>query len=183
MKKFVEKNKTRLYLISTAMVLFVLILFTAGCSKEPAVEVINGTINFPDFQENKIPEKGTLEFPEYVCDNLDNGKSVYYEVIKSKTDIENNLQMRVINIYGNETSARMWNTLGVTCNMAAEVCQKQYLFCFNIQMIVPVDYNEWDMWFNKNMTVPIIPENSTISLNGTNIINNTKGDINGNISE
>ena len=89
------------------------------------------------------------EVPKYdfVCQNLDNNGSVFDEVIKSKSLFENTIGMRAVNIFGGEAEAMQWDDFGVMCNVPAQACQAEFVFCFDINLIVPVNYTEWDYWY------------------------------------
>lgn len=97
-----------------------------------------------DFSDDVTGEK----YATYVCNNLDNGTAIFKSIVDTKFAVEESLSMSVKNIYGGNTSARMWDTNGVMCNVLAEVCHPQYLFCFKIDMVVPVNYTEWEVWNN-----------------------------------
>lgn len=88
-----------------------------------------------------------ISYEEKVCMNLDNGHAVFPEVMQRKRDIEDSLKMNIINIYGNETKARMWDKEGVMCNIGGEICHPDYLFCFHITMVVPINYTLWEQWY------------------------------------
>jgi len=94
----------------------------------------------------------------FICNNLDNGMAVFPEIMKIRKEIENNLEMNMITMFGNTTSARMWDKDGVMCDMDVEMCQKQYLFCMHVTAVIPVNYTEWKNWFYKNDSVIIQPE-------------------------
>lgn len=124
-------------------------LTTYGWAILVIIVAIGALIYFQAFYE---PPKMLLEknqtMQERICSNLDNGTAVYYEVINSKTAVEKSLNMRVVNIYGNQTSPRFWDNQGVMCNVGIEACQPQYVFCMQMSMVVPVNYTEYEEWYN-----------------------------------
>lgn len=88
-------------------------------------------------------------YQEMICANLDNNGSVFKEIPISMQLIDQTLNLKVVNVYANTSKPRMWNEQGVTCQMNVEVCQHEYLFCMNLEMMIPVEYIEWNNWYNK----------------------------------
>ena len=80
-----------------------------------------------------------------------NGK-VFPEIIKSKTEVENSLNMNVIEIYGDEITPRegMNDDKGVSCNVPIEACTNGYVFCLQLSMVVPINYTEYEVWYEAN---------------------------------
>jgi hypothetical protein len=97
---------------------------------------------------------------EMVCKNLDNGKGVYYTIVERKASIEASMNMAVKGLLGNETKAMMWDKDGVMCKIPIDVCQRDYLFCMRIDMIVPVSFVDWNDWYNNNAT--FVNNNGTV---------------------
>jgi hypothetical protein len=81
-----------------------------------------------------------------VCSNLDINGSVFYTVVRQKTIIENAIGMRAVNIYGNMSTAKLWDNNGVMCEVPIELCTTPLVFCDKISMIVPVNYTEYNAW-------------------------------------
>jgi len=108
--------------------------------------------NVFDSKSDFFPDIGTEEYANFVCNNLDDGKSIYFEIMNEKINVEKSLSMTVTEIDGNSTKARMWDKEGVMCDINAEVCASGYTFCMNIIMVVPVNYTEFVMWSDKGMS-------------------------------
>lgn len=83
---------------------------------------------------------------DFVCANLDNGTAVFPAIMIAKQEAENNLKMNIVELFGNQTRARMNNSEGVMCDMRVEACEQSYAFCIDMTLIIPVNYTQWEDW-------------------------------------
>jgi len=112
-------------------------------------------------QIEEIPDYSTLAGEvkaNYVCKNLDDGGKVFSAIMERRAEVEDSLGMKMKMIYGNETEARMWAKDGVMCDIGADVCHPDYLFCMHIVMVVPVNYTEWEDWHFNGIQKGIAPK-------------------------
>ena len=90
-----------------------------------------------------------LTSPYFVCDNLDKNTSVFPEVIVQMRELESAFSLHTFDIFGNQSVPKMFNAFGVMCEMPVELCEDNYLFCLDVKMIVPVNYTEFEVWYES----------------------------------
>ena len=103
----------------------------------------------------KIFSNDSFKIPKYetVCNNLerlnnDSTISIYPEIINTRKEIENGWNMVISSMDGKNIEYRSWNDDGVTCIVPAEACIYN-TYCIDIDMLVPVNYTEYDEWYNE----------------------------------
>jgi len=85
--------------------------------------------------------------PYFVCDNLDKNTSVFPAVISQMRELESSLGLHTFDIFGNQSVPKMFNNYGVMCEVPVQLCEENYLFCLDVKMIVPVNYTEYQTWY------------------------------------
>lgn len=89
-----------------------------------------------------------------VCDNLDkiheNTIYLYPSILEIKAGIERAGE-RVTNMQGNNVKVYSFDEYGVSCIMPAKICNYEVSYCLDIEMLIPVNYTEWDIWYNELM--------------------------------
>jgi len=89
------------------------------------------------------------DIESFVCSNLEKEEGehvlIYYSIIRTKTIIQNELKYSIEYINGEESEPLQFDKGGVICSMPAKMCD--YLYCVNIDMLVPVNYTEWNAWY------------------------------------
>jgi len=95
-----------------------------------------------------IPEEVNESSPQFVCEHLqkmvDGEPVIYHAIVTSKYDLEDRLGLKAEGIYGESSQAIQWDEEGVICGMDVDMCE--VLFCLNVQMMIPVNYTEWEKW-------------------------------------
>jgi len=108
-----------------------------------------GIFNPENFKEQPI--NTTKEV--MVCNNLEKLDNttlhIYPEIINRKNLLEADWYFRIVDIKGNTSIPRQWDNNGVMCQMNAEMCTLGYTYCLDIKIIIPVNYTEWDTWYNE----------------------------------
>jgi len=91
------------------------------------------------------------EGPDFVCSNLEkdsiDGVRVYPAVITSKYVVEESLGLQVTDIDGDSSVATQFDTEGVMCGIDTSACNS--MWCLQVQMLVPINYTEWNKWMEE----------------------------------
>jgi hypothetical protein len=124
-------------------------IVTYGWAIVVVIVIIGGLAFFGILSpERFIKEEKNETYQEKVCSNLDKDGSVYKEIPASMQAVEQTAKMKVVDVWANTSKPKMWNNDGVMCEIDAQACQPQYVFCMDIKLIVPVNYTEYEAWYN-----------------------------------
>ena len=111
--------------------------------------VIKDKINLLKINEQNLSESKAL----YTCKNLDilNNQTlhIYPEIYLVKAKIEKMTGLNVIFIEGGKSSIRSENQSNVACEIPINICTNDYVYCTWITTTIPINYKEWQIWFNK----------------------------------
>lgn len=84
-----------------------------------------------------------------VCSNLDKNGSVFYMVISQRSNLQNIFNLNMINIDASNSKPLFFDEDGVMCSMLTTMCDASYNYCYDINMIVPVNFTQWEEFYNE----------------------------------